>query len=195
MVKARCDWCGTDPLYVEYHDTEWGVPARDPHALFELLMLEGMQAGLSWITVLRKRARMREVFLDFDPIRLAALRPRDVEAALRDPGVIRHRGKIEGLSRNASAFLELEDEMPAERFFWSFVDDAPVQNRWQRLAEVPSSTPAAVALSKALKRRGFTFVGPTICYAFMQAAGLVNDHLVGCFRHAEVRAGSLDASR
>jgi len=186
MVKVRCDWCGAEPIYVQYHDEEWGVPTRDAQALFELLMLEGMQAGLSWITVLRKRAHMREVFFEFEPARLVDFGESDVEAALGDPGVIRHRGKIEGLARNARAFLELEAEQPAADFFWSFVGGTPIRNRWGRRTDVPATTPAAAAMSKALRGRGFTFVGPTICYAFMQAAGLVNDHLVSCFRHAQI---------
>jgi DNA-3-methyladenine glycosylase I len=180
MVKARCDWCGDDPLYVRYHDREWGIPARDPQALFELLMVEGMQAGLSWITILRKRRRMHEVFDAFDPMRLARWRAREIDSAMSDPGIIRHRGKIEAVVGNARAFLEFDDP---KTFFWSFVDGAPVQNRWRTIAQVPSSTPTAEAMSKALKQRGFKFVGPTICYAFMQAGGLINDHLTGCFRH------------
>jgi DNA-3-methyladenine glycosylase I len=186
MVKMRCAWCGDDPLYVRYHDLEWGVPTRDRRALFELLALEGMQAGLSWITVLRKRRHMRRVFHDFDPERLARLSPRRIERALADPGVIRHRGKIEALARNARAYLALEDVSCPEEFLWSFVDGAPLRHRWESLADVPATIPTAVAMSKELRRRGFTFVGPTICYAFMQAAGLVNDHVTGCFRHVEV---------
>lgn len=185
MVKVRCSWCGTDPLYVRYHDREWGIPCRDSRGLFELLMVEGMQAGLSWITVLRKRGHMHTVFDDFVPERLARWGAREVEHALQDPGIIRHRGKIEAVVDNARAFLELETREP--EFFWSFVDGAPVQNRWDRHSQIPASTPTAQSMSKELKRRGFRFVGPTICYAFMQAGGLVNDHLTSCFRHTSAR--------
>ena len=183
VVKARCPWCGEDPLYVRYHDEEWGVPLRDPHALFELLMLEGMQAGLSWITVLRKRDRMRAVFQGFEPERLARMTPARVERALADPGVIRHRGKIEGLVRNARAFQALQEKQDPVDFFWSFVNGTPLRNRWRAMADVPAETAESSAMSRALKKQGFTFVGPTICYAFMQAAGMVDDHLVSCFRH------------
>jgi len=186
MVKARCGWSTSDPLYQRYHDEEWGVPTRDADALFELLMLEGLQAGLSWITVLRKRAHLRAVFHAFAPQPLARMTAREIGARLRDPGVIRHRGKIEALKQNARAYLALVEEQPFDEFLWSFVDGVPRRNRWQRLADVPSTTPQAEAMSKALKRRGFAFVGPTICYAFMQAGGLVNDHVVGCFRRTQV---------
>jgi DNA-3-methyladenine glycosylase I len=182
VVKARCPWCGTDPLYVKYHDEEWGVPLRDGRALFELLMLEGQQAGLSWITVLRKRERMRTVFCDFQPPALARMSDAAVAAALADPGVIRHRGKIEALIRNARAWLALESERDPVEYLWSFVDGAPIVNAWSSMSEVPASTPTSKAMSVALKRRGFAFVGPTTCYAFMQAAGLVDDHLQDCFR-------------
>ncbi len=187
MTRVRCGWCGADPLYVRYHDREWGIPLRDRNALFELLMLEGMQAGLSWITVLRKRREFDRVFEGFAPERVARWTARDVERALAEPGIIRHRGKIEAVVANARAYLELDRDGEAVEHLWSFVDGAPVQNRWQRLKQIPAHTPAAVAMSKALKGKGFKFVGPTICYAFMQAGGLVNDHLVDCFRHETVR--------
>lgn len=182
MVKTpRCDWCGEDPLYVDYHDLEWGVPVREPVALFERLMLEGMQAGLSWYTVLKKRGHMQRCFFDFDPQRLAHDGGRSLEAWLADPGLIRHRGKLEALVGNARAVLDLGDGFAD--LIWSFVDHQPRQNRWQSLDQVPSSTKASDAMSKMLKKSGFRFVGPTICYAFMQSAGLVNDHLVSCHRH------------
>jgi len=187
MNRVRCGWCGVDPLYVRYHDREWGIPLRDRNALFELLMLEGMQAGLSWLTVLRKRREFDRVFEGFAPERVARWTARDVERALAEPGIIRHRGKIEAVVANARAYLELDRDGEAVDHLWSFVDGAPVQNRWQRLKQIPAHTPAAVAMSKALKGKGFKFVGPTICYAFMQAGGLVNDHLVDCFRHDAVR--------
>ncbi len=181
MVKTqRCDWCGIDPLYVAYHDDEWGVPVSDDRELFERLNLEGMQAGLSWLTVLKKRARMRERFFEFDARRLAEQGEGALPSWLRDPGLIRHRGKLEALIGNARASLELDEGLA--RFVWSFVDGAPKQNRWRSLADVPSATDASTAMSKALRRAGFRFVGPTICYAFMQSAGLVNDHMAGCHR-------------
>lgn len=182
MVKAtRCDWCGDDPLYVAYHDTEWGVPVRDDRALFERLVLEGMQAGLSWYTVLKKRQHMRERFLGFDPHRLARAGDGHLRDWLEDPGLIRHRGKLDSVIGNARAMLALPGSL--SDFVWRFVDGAPVQNRWTTLSEVPAHTKASDAMSKALKRAGFRFVGPTICYAFMQSAGLVNDHLLSCHRH------------
>lgn len=186
MVKTgRCDWCGEDPLYVAYHDEEWGVPVADHRALFERLMLEGMQAGLSWYTVLKKREHMRRRFFHFDPVALADHGEAAVPEWLTDAGLIRHRGKLEALVSNARACLELEE--PLAHFLWSFVEGRPVQNRWKSLSEVPAQTPESVAMSKSLKRAGFRFVGPTICYAFMQSAGLVNDHLVGCPRHGPCR--------
>ncbi len=186
MVKSvRCAWCGEDPLYVRYHDLEWGVPTRDRDALFELLILEGMQAGLSWITVLRKRRHLRGVMFAFCPETLVRLGARDRVRLLADPGVIRHRGKLDAVQSNAARFIELDHFEGAAAFLWSFVDDAPQINRWRSGSQIPSTTPAAESMSRALKSRGFKFVGPTICYAFMQAAGMVNDHLATCFRHAQ----------
>jgi DNA-3-methyladenine glycosylase I len=186
MVKtARCPWGEQDPLYRRYHDLEWGVPCRDAGQLFELLVLEGMQAGLSWITVLKKRRHMRTVFRGFDPVRLAGLAEADIERLLEDPGIIRHRGKVQALRENARCFLALEDERGAVDYFWSWVENAPLNNRREAMSEVPTTTDTATRLAKDLKRRGFKFVGPTICYAFMQSAGLVNDHLQECFRHRE----------
>lgn len=177
----RCAWCTDDPLYRAYHDEEWGVPQRDPQRLFEMLLLEGFQAGLSWITVLKKRARYREVLFDFDAGRLARLGDDEIEALMGDPGIIRNRAKLRAARRNAQAWLELED--PVE-FLWSFVGGAPKVNRFVALGEVPVTTPEAEAMSKSLKKAGFTFVGPTICYAFMQATGMVMDHTLDCERHA-----------
>ncbi|GEJ58594.1 DNA-3-methyladenine glycosylase I [Anaeromyxobacter diazotrophicus] len=186
----RCGWAGEDPLYVAYHDEEWGAPLRDDRALYELLVLEGFQAGLSWITVLRKREAFRRAFDGFDPERVARLGPRRVEALLRDPGIIRHRGKIEGAVASARAFLALrEAEGSFARFVWSFVGGAPRLNAPRSPAEVPAETAESRALSKALRARGFAFVGPKSCYAFMQSAGLVNDHLTSCFRRAELARG------
>ncbi|HEX7034684.1 MAG TPA: DNA-3-methyladenine glycosylase I [Pseudomonadales bacterium] len=184
-APERCAWCGEDPLYVAYHDEEWGVPVADPRALFERLMLEGMQAGLSWYTVLKKRPHMRRRFFDFDPERLARSGPRRIEAWLKDPGLIRHRGKLEGLIANARAYLDQGDSFA--ELIWSFVDGAPKQNRWESMRRVPAETPESQAMSRTLKKAGFRFVGPTTCYAFMQSAGLVNDHLLTCHRHAECR--------
>jgi len=178
----RCDWAGTDPLYVRYHDEEWGRPCRDDDALFERLMLEGFQAGLSWITILRKREAFAKAFAGWDAEAIAAFTEDDVARLLDDPGIVRNRLKIRGAIRNAQAYLRLKEETGSfSDFVWSFVDGEPRVNRPQTIADVPAMTPEATALSKALKKRGFTFVGPTICYAFMQSAGLVDDHLATCF--------------
>lgn len=177
---SRCPWCGSDPLYVRYHDTEWGRTERDPRRLFELLTLESFQAGLSWITVLRKRDSFRAAFSGFDPAVIASWGEVEVSGLLQNPGIIRHRGKIEGTIRGAQVFLRIESEVGFSRFLWAFVNDAPVVRHPKTMAEVPSQTPESLAMSKALKREGFAFVGPTITYAFMQAAGMVNDHLATC---------------
>ncbi|WP_104019272.1 DNA-3-methyladenine glycosylase I [Roseovarius nitratireducens] len=182
----RCDWAGDDPLYITYHDTEWGVPERDSRALWETLVLEGFQAGLSWITVLRKRENFRAAFAGFDPDVIAGWGEAEVARLLDDPGIIRHRGKIAATIGNARAWQEVEAEQGFARYIWDFVDGRPVQNRFATLAEVPADTDISRKLSKDLKRRGFRFCGPTITYAFMQAAGLVNDHLVGCPCHDRV---------
>ena len=185
MGKPRCPWSLADDAMQRYHDTEWGVPVRAPRDLFERLTLEGMQAGLSWRTILVKRPHMARVFHGFDPERLARSGDGDLARWLDDPGIIRHRGKLTAMVGNAQRFLDLPDPVA---FFWGFVDGAVVQNRWETGAEVSSKTPASVAMSKALRKEGFRFVGPTTCYAFMQSAGFVNDHLVRCFRHGEVAA-------
>ena len=186
MVKTqRCGWCGDDPLYVRYHDCEWGVPTRNRGELFELLMLEGLQAGLSWITVLRKRRHMRGALFAFCPELLVRMGDNDVVRLLADPGVIRHRGKVEALRTNAKQFLELDGDDSAVEFLWSFVDGATIVNRRRSLRHVPPSTPQSDAMARALKKKGFKFVGSTICYAFMQASGMVNDHVATCFRYAE----------
>ena len=179
---SRCGWAGDDPLYVEYHDTEWGVPEREPRRLFEFVILEGAQAGLSWSTILRKRAGYARCFAGFDPEVVAAFGPDDEARCLADAGIVRNRAKVAAAVGNARAWLELDD--PAA-FLWDFVGGVSVQNHWVTLAEVPASTPASEAMSKALKQRGFRFVGPTICYALMQSCGLVNDHVTSCFRHAD----------
>jgi DNA-3-methyladenine glycosylase I len=181
----RCGWGTGSDAYLAYHDTEWGVPERDPDRLFEFVILEGAQAGLSWSTILNKRAGYRAAFAGFEPARVAEFDDADVARLLGDPGIVRNRAKVSAAIGNARAWLELDDP---SAFLWDFVDGRPVQNHWRSLAEIPVSTPAAEAMSKALKRAGFRFVGPTICYALMQACGLVNDHVVACFRHAECAA-------
>jgi len=186
---ARCPWCGDDPLYVAYHDREWGVPVRDDRALFEFLILEGAQAGLSWLTILRKREAYREAFEGFDPTRVATMNGRAVRRLLADPGIVRNRLKIEAAIGNARAYLAVQEERGSfAAYIWSFVGDRPIQNAWTSLSRVPATTPLAEAISRDLKQRGFRFVGPTIVYAHMQATGMVNDHLVGCFRHRQVAA-------
>lgn len=178
--QDRCPWCGTDPLYVAYHDQEWGQPERDPKRLFELLILESFQAGLSWITILRKREAFRSAFAGFDPVNLVAWGEPEIQRLLADPGIVRHRGKIEGTLRGAQAYLRIEARQGFSPFLWSFVGGQPKVNRPVRLGDVPAQTAQSQAMSKALKAEGFNFVGPTITYAFMQAAGMVNDHLASC---------------
>jgi DNA-3-methyladenine glycosylase I len=183
----RCDWAGTDPLYIAYHDEEWGVPLHDDRQLFEFLVLEGAQAGLSWLTILRKRQAYRHAFAAFDPVKVARFERRKVARLLQDSGIVRNRQKIEAAIGNARAFLEVQDEFGSfDAYIWRFVDGRPLQNRWRHLRDLPAKTTASEALSKDLRQRGFRFVGPTICYAHMQATGMVNDHLIGCFRHAQV---------
>lgn len=186
----RCPWCGSDPLYVAYHDSEWGVPLHDEHALFEALILDGAQAGLSWFTILKKRENYRRAFHDFDAGCIARYGEADVVRLLADPGIVRNRAKIEAAIGNARAVLAIRDEFGGlDAYLWRFVDGRPIVNAWRDLAEVPASTPLADALSRDLRQRGCKFVGPTICYAFMQGVGLVNDHLVSCFRHRELAGG------
>jgi DNA-3-methyladenine glycosylase I len=185
VVPVRCEWVPeADPDYVAYHDEEWGVPLHDEQRLFELLTLEGAQAGLSWSTILRKRAGYRAAFEGFDPARVARFAEKDVERLLGDPGIVRNRLKVESTVANARAVLELDAGL--DELLWSFVDGSPKVNSWRTLGEIPAETDESKAMSKDLKRRGFRFVGPTVCYAFMQAAGLVNDHVVGCFRYHQV---------
>jgi len=182
---VRCGWAGSDQLYVAYHDDEWGVPAYDDRELFERLMLEGMQAGLAWITILRKRASMTEAFDHWDPEVIARYGDDDVARLLADPGIIRNRLKVGAVIRNARAYGRLRDEgIPFGTLLWSLVGGQPIVNRPATLAEIPVLTDASIAMSKELKRRGFTFVGPTICYAFMQSTGMVDDHVINCFRAA-----------
>jgi DNA-3-methyladenine glycosylase I len=182
----RCEWARNERA-IAYHDHEWGVPLHDDVRLFEFLVLEGAQAGLSWDTILAKRDRYREVFAGFAPRAVAAFGTRDVTRLLQDPGIVRNRAKIEAAIRNAQAVLAVQEEVGSfDAYLWRFVGGQPRRNRWRRLADIPASTPESEALSRDLKKRGFTFVGPTICYAFMQAVGLVNDHTTDCFRYAEI---------
>lgn len=185
---ARCDWAGEDPLYVAYHDEEWGVPIHDDQKLFEFLILEGAQAGLSWITILRKRENYRLAFDQFDPEKVARYDDAKIAQLLENPGIIRNRLKIQSAVKNAQAFLRVQEEFGSfDRFIWDFVDGQPIVNHWTEMRQIPASTPLSEQISKALKQRGFNFVGPTIIYAHMQATGMVNDHTVDCFRHKEVQ--------
>jgi len=178
---TRCSWCGDDPLYVAYHDEEWGVPLHDDRRLFEMLILEGAQAGLSWITILRKRESYRKAFDNFDAARIATYKAPKLQALMNDAGIVRNRLKIEGTVKNAKAFLAVQSECGSfDQFIWQFVGGAPIVNRLKAGDRIAATTPESDAMSKALKKRGFTFVGSTICYAFMQATGMVNDHVVGC---------------
>ena len=184
---TRCTWCGTDPLYVAYHDHEWGVPVHDDRLLFEFLVLEGAQAGLSWLTILRKREAYRHAFDGFDPERVARYSQRRVEKLLANPGIVRNRLKVGSAVKNAKAFLAVQGEFGSfDSYMWTFVDGKPKQNAWRSLKDLPPRTADSDRMSKDLVRRGFSFVGSTICYAHMQAVGMVNDHTVDCFRHREV---------
>ena len=187
-MTERCGWCGTEPIYVDYHDQEWGIPERDPRALWEKLVLDGFQAGLSWITILRKRDSFREVFEGFDPERIARWDEKNIENALQNPGIIRHRGKIEATVKGVRLFLDIESAEGFTPYLWGFVGGKPVQNGWTSMGQVPAATDESTAMSKALKKRGFTFCGPVICYAFMQATGMVNDHITSCHCHDRVKA-------
>jgi DNA-3-methyladenine glycosylase I len=186
-TRVRCAWPGTDPLNLEHHDVEWGVPSRDRRHLFELLTLEGAQAGLSWTTILRKREGYRAAFANFEPEAVAAFAPDDVDRLMLDPGIVRNRSKIEATIDNARAVVALERAgIPFIDHLWSFVGGRPIQNRFEKIGELPSETAESQAMSKDLKKRGFRFVGPTILYAFMESAGLVNDHTIDCYRYPEV---------
>lgn len=183
----RCAWVTDDPLYIEYHDREWGVPVCDDRRLFEFLVLESAQAGLSWLTILKKRENYRRAFAGFDPEKVARFNKRSIERLLGDAGIVRNRLKIEAAINNARCFLEVQGEFGSfAEYAWSFVGGKPIQNRWRRDADIPAITPEAEAWANDLKRRGFRFLGPTICYAHMQATGMVNDHLTGCFRYRQV---------
>jgi len=186
--RTRCWWCGDDELYQDYHDFEWGVPVHDERLLFEFLCLEGAQAGLSWITILRKRENYRRAFDNFDANKIVRYKDKKIAALLQDPGIVRNRLKVNGFVKNARALLELQEQgMTLDEYLWDFVDGEPLQTNRKTIKQVPSNTAISDAMSKDLKKRSFTFVGSTICYAFMQAAGLVNDHTVDCFRHPQLK--------
>lgn len=184
---TKCKWAGKDPLYCKYHDTEWGVPLHDDQMLFEFLILEGAQAGLSWITILRKRENYRKAFDNFDPNIIVNYTQKKIDKLLLNEGIIRNKLKINSAIKNAKAFLEVQEEFGSfDKYIWSFTSGQTIHNSWKDMSEVPASTPESELMSKDLKRRGFKFVGPTICYAFMQATGMVNDHTTDCFRYQEL---------
>jgi DNA-3-methyladenine glycosylase I len=187
-MKRRCEWCGSNPLYIAYHDEEWGVPVHDDRHLFEMLLLEGAQAGLSWLTILKKRENYRKAFHAFDPERIAAYSQSDVQRLLADSGIVRNRLKIESAIKNARGVLQIKEEFGTfSAFLWRYVDGVPKQNAWASMRQLPARTEQSDLMSKGLKNRGFNFVGSTICYAFMQAVGMVNDHTVDCYRYEEIR--------
>ena len=186
-MKYRCEWAGTDPIYIAYHDTEWGVPLHEDRKLFEFLILDGAQAGLSWITILKKRQNYRQAFDQFDPQKIARYDTRKIKQLLSNPGIIRNKLKVEAAVLNARAFLKIQKEFGSfDAYIWQFVGGRTRKNRWKKISEIPAYSDESKAMSNDLKKRGFKFVGPTICYAFMQAAGLVNDHTLDCFRYNEV---------
>lgn len=192
-MTIRCGWCTDDPLYIEYHDNEWGVPVHDDRVLFEFLILEGAQAGLSWLTILKKREGYRRAFAGFDPGHVARFDDARLATLANDEGIVRHPGKIAAARDNARAFLDVQAEHGSfDAYLWSLVDGRPVVNRWRHLAEVPVTTPLSDRLARDLKRRGFRFVGSTICYAYLQAVGVVMDHTTDCFRHAELVGDACD---
>jgi DNA-3-methyladenine glycosylase I len=187
MTTNRCEWTGDDPLMTRYHDQEWGVPLHDDRTHFEYLILDGAQAGLSWMTILRKREAYNKAFENFDPQKVAAYDEAKIEELMGDAGIVRNRRKILSAVQNARAFLQIQEAFGSfDTYIWQFVDGRPIQNNWPDMASIPAQTPLSETISKDLKKWGFNFVGPTIVYAYMQAAGLVNDHVVGCFRHQEV---------
>jgi DNA-3-methyladenine glycosylase I len=186
-MKTRCEWCGSDPLYVDYHDKEWGVPVHNDRLLFEFLILEGAQAGLSWLTILKRREGYRKAFDQFDVERIAHYTQQDVARLLADEGIIRNRLKVESAIRNARGTIKIcEEHGSLDAFLWRYVDGVPHQNAWASMKELPAQTETSEAMSRDLKKLGFNFVGPTICYAFMQAVGMVNDHTTACYRHREI---------
>ena len=194
--KKRCQWCGDDPLYRAYHDREWGAPLHDDRRLFELLCLEGAQAGLSWITILKKRDNYRKAFDYFDAVKMARYGPQKIAALLDNPGIVRNRLKVNGFVKNARAYLNLLDSGTTfDRYLWDYVDGKPLENAWASPEQVPATTPLSAQLGRDLKKKGFTFVGSTICYAYLQAAGLVNDHTTDCYRHRQLGGSSVRKPR
>ncbi len=186
-MNKRCEWCGTDSLYVKYHDEEWGVPVHDDIKHFEMIILDGAQAGLSWLTVLRKRENYRKAFAKFNPKKVAKFNEKKISELLNDPGIIRNKLKVRSAVTNAQAFLNIQKEFGSfDNYIWRFVNNKTIVNKWKSLKEVPATSKESDAMSKDLKKRGFKFVGSTICYAYMQAVGMVNDHIVSCFRYKEV---------
>lgn len=187
-MPQRCEWAGEDPLYISYHDHEWGKPVHNDQELFEFLLLEGAQAGLNWITILRKRENYRLAFDHFSPQKIAGYDQAKIEALLQNPGIIRNKLKVRSAVQNAQAFLRVQAEFGSfNNFIWAFVDNQPIVNRWERLSQIPAFTPLSESISKDLKKRGFNFVGPTIVYAYMQAVGMVNDHIITCFRYNQIK--------
>ena len=188
-MKTRCEWCGETAIYIAYHDEEWGTPVKDDRLLFEFLVLEGAQAGLSWLTILNKRENYRKAFDNFDCQRVASYSEADVARLLGDAGIVRNKLKIGAAIKNARGVIDIQEQFGSlSSYLWAYVDGVPIQNSWKRLADIPAHTPLSDALSKDLKKRGFSFVGSTICYAFMQAVGMVNDHTTDCFRYQEIKA-------
>ncbi len=187
-MKKRCDWLTDDGIYIEYHDKEWGVPVYDDRALFEMLILEGAQAGLSWITILKRRQTYRKAYYDFNPEKMAKWTDQKIQKLLKNPGIIRNRLKVAAAKQNAQAYLQIiKDQGSFKDFIWSFVTAKPITNCWETFSEIPATTKESDAMSKALKKKGFKFVGSTICYAFMQAVGMVNDHITTCYRYKEIK--------
>jgi DNA-3-methyladenine glycosylase I len=187
-MNKRCDWCGTEPIYVDYHDKEWGVPVHDDRMHFEMIILDGAQAGLSWITILKRRDSYREAFDNFDAVKVSRYDDKKVEKLLTNPGIIRNRLKVNSAVKNAQAFLKIQEEFGSfDDYIWQFVNHKTIQNKWKKMSELPAKTAESDAMSKDLKKRGFSFVGSTICYAYMQAAGMINDHITNCFRYKEVK--------
>ena len=183
MTMKRCSWPGNDPIYVDYHDTEWGVPVYESELLFQHLLLDGAQAGLSWIMILKKRENYRKLFHQFDPLRMSKMTDKQLDKLLLNPAIVRNRLKVYGFRKNALAYLKLSEQQTFSEFLWRFVGSKPLINHWSSNSEVPTDTDQSLAMSKALKKAGFTFVGTTICYAFMQAVGMINDHTMDCFRY------------
>jgi len=187
-MNKRCDWSGTEPIYVDYHDKEWGVPVHDDRMHFEMIILDGAQAGLSWITILKRRDSYREAFDNFDAVKVSRYNDKKVEKLLTNPGIIRNRLKVNSAVKNAQAFLKIQKEFGSfDDYIWQFVNHKTIQSKWKKMSELPAKTAESDTMNKDLKKRGFSFVGSTICYAYMQAAGMINDHITNCFRYKEVK--------